>query len=387
MSSQLKERAKALFNYLDEVVRLGTKIYRTVDEHDDGFILYEKDLPRCEEISPPTRPDGEGAWLSIRRPTIPDPPIIPSPLQGYVEISNDPEKLPEVSNLFASERQTRCESLLQQYLTEWKSWAEQAIVKKRTQKLFNALYKVNERLKYEEQLELIWGHGILLWTDGTASIKYPLITQRMIIQHEAREHTLRVTPADDAEPRLELHLLSDLKFSDVSDVSKRFASELREVVETEAYGTSYPLQGLVHILQELAGRLSPEGEFVESPEPFELKPSENLKIVDSWVLFLRKRQQDAILHDIENFRKQLDGRDTELPRPLAAFLSNPKKESPKRRDPEITDEWDILLDKKVLFPLPASEEQVQILKNCFKTYLFADRWECRAKQGGDAMAF
>ncbi|HDM76807.1 MAG TPA: hypothetical protein ENG51_10100, partial [Deltaproteobacteria bacterium] len=86
-----------------------------------------------------------------------------------------------------------------------------------------------------------------------------------------------------------------------------------------------------------------------------------LRIADCWVLFLRKRQQDAIIRDIESFREKLKKEEIILPDGFSSVLRDPDENPVKWDEQKSFDEWDAILDRQILFPLPANQEQIQIL--------------------------
>lgn len=372
MSQQLENRAKALFNYLQEVIKLGLKVFRTVEEHKEDFILFQNELPNDPGVSLFTTSNEDLYWLSVYRQNIPNPPELPEILEGWVEISDDPEKEPQIikqrtftkngnQKIISFYEDKSREDAFIEYFERWEQWSKDVKNKKEVQALFDKLFRINERLKYDEQLELIWGYGLLLWKKDGYTIKYPLVTQRMVIEHLASEGVIHLFPEDNTEPKLELDMLRDIELPDLTDIRKKFVESLQTTEEKTSKDSSYPLSFCIPILKEIAGRLSPEGEFVKLSEIHELSPSNKLRIVDCWVLFLRKRQQDAVIRDIEAFQDKLKNGEVKLEGALLSFIRDPQEKLPQWDRREKFDEWGVVLNKQILFPLPANEEQVQIL--------------------------
>ncbi len=361
MANELKKRVDAIFNYLEEVVRLGLKVFRKVEDHEDGFILFQNELPDDPGISIFTTSGKDLFWLSVRRQNIPDPPELPETLEDLVKVFNDSDSPPEIIKQNFSENDARFNDF-SEYLEKWEQWAEEARVKKKVQALYDRLFKVKEKLKYDEQLELIWGYGILLWKNDRHSIKYPLVIQRMVVDHQAKEGVIHLYPEDEAEPKLELDILKDTGLPDLSDIRKQFVEALQsEVNDIDNKNFQHPLNFCLPILKDLAGRLSPEGEFVEISKVQELKPTYKLQVVNCWVIFLRKRQQDAIIRDIQTFKSKLKNGEDEPTGAILSFIRDPEDKPLQWDVKKQFDEWKVILDKQVLFPLPANEEQVQIL--------------------------
>jgi len=372
MNQQLENRVKALFDYLEEIVKLGLKVFRRIEEHQEDFILFQNELPNAPGVSLFTTSGEDLYWLSVHRQKIPDPPKIPKILEDWVKISSDPDKEPEIveQKTITEDKNQRIvsfyennfrENALIEYLEKWEQWAKEARIKKKVQNLFDKLFRVNERLKYDEQLELVWGYGLLLWKSNKYTIKYPLITQRMVVEYRASEGVIYIFPEEDTEPKLELDILIDTGLPDLSDIREKFIKALYEEEEVSSERSSYPLSFSVPILKEIAGRLSPEGEFVKLSETFDLTPTNKLRVIDCWVLFLRRRQQDAIIRDIETFKDKIRKKEVKFQGVLLSFVRDPEETHPPQNKRKKFDEWGVILDKQILFPLPANEEQVQIL--------------------------
>ena len=371
MNQQLQTRAESLFDYLQEIIKLGLKTIRTVDEHQDDFLLFQHELPDSDDISLYTTSEDNLIWLSVHRQNIPEPPKLPKDIQHWVTVFSDPDREPQIIEQQVKDENGNhtvgfcddesCQDAFSEYLEQWEKWAKEARIKKRIQVFFDKLFKINEQLKYDEQLELIWGHGLLLCKYGEYTIKYPLITQRMVAEHRASEGVIHIFPEDDTKPKLELDPLKDTGLPDLSEVRKQFTDILGAVEETAPNDTLYPLDFCYPLLKEIAGRLTPDGEVIEPLDAHDLIPDSKLRIADCWVLFLRKRQQDAIIRDIERFREKLKKEEIILPDGFSSVLRDPDENPVKWDEQKSFDEWDAILDRQILFPLPANQEQIQIL--------------------------
>jgi len=252
ISKQLAKRALAVFDYLQAVIRLGLKVFRTVDEHKE-FILFQSELPDAPGVSTFTTSGEDLFWLSVNRQNIPAPPELPKILEGWIEVPNDPNREPEIieqkqsvsgdrhQRVVSFDEESDRENAFLEYLGKWRQWAEDNRAKKQVQNLFESLFKVNEQLKYDEQLELIWGYGILLWKSDRHTIKYPLITQRMAIEHRASEGIIHIFPEDDTNPKLELDMLIDTGLPDLSAIREKFEAAVQAPEEPAAKESLNPL--------------------------------------------------------------------------------------------------------------------------------------------------
>jgi hypothetical protein len=197
MKDEFFQRMESLLDYLSEVIKLGIKVIRRVRDYDD-FLFFQHDLPEAEGISTFTRSGEQLSWLTVHQQLVPPPPSLPIVLEYWVEVYDDPGRAPEIietrsisveanneepNTVNFYDDESRYDAFVQ-YEKDWQQWAKQATVRKKIQDLYRQLFRIKERLKYDEQLELIWGQGFLLWKYKEFNIEYPIITQRMLVEHK-----------------------------------------------------------------------------------------------------------------------------------------------------------------------------------------------------------
>lgn len=354
---QISTKLRDLLDYLGEIVKLVSDVVRDVEKHND-FLLFQHELAEIDGVIL-----FSDSWIEIHKQEIRSPPVLPKILEGWVQNYEDPDVKPEIiqERIIDNERVNLDDDLtrvneLQSWLKSWEEWAEVARKKKFIQKLFTKLFHINERLKYDETIELIWGQGLLLWRNKDYTLKYPIITQRMVIDYDAIEGIIDITPQEDSEPNLEFEIFRDLDVPDLTDIRSKFKEMDFEPWNRESY---------IEILKEIAGRLSPDGQVVDLSDDLDLKVDGKLRIVDCWMVFIRKRRQDALTKDIESFKKKIEN-EIEVFGGFLKFLEEPKEElSIVHHKP--WDEYSALIEKEILFPLPANQEQLQILDRIEQT--------------------
>jgi len=369
MKDKFFQRMESLLDYLSEVIKLGRKVIRSVKAHDD-FLFFQHDLPEAEGVSTFTRSGDQLLWLTVHQQLVPPPPPLPTALENWVKVYNDPDRNPEIIETRSIKAEGGNESELRivgfyddesrfdaflQYEKSCQQWAKQAIVKKKIQNLYRQLFRIKERLKYDEQLELIWGQGLLLWKYEEFNIEYPIITQRMFVEHNVEEGIIHILAPDDAEPNLEFDVLTDIDVPDLSSVRKSFEKTEYDPADSESYAA---------ILKGMAGSISPDAQFFDSYDDVQSIPYERPKVIDCWVLFVRKRSENAIIKDIHSLKDKLKNREhSEIPFPsgLGPFFEEPEDKMPVYEGFETRDEWSAFLEKEILFPLAANHEQIQIL--------------------------
>jgi len=374
VDTDLIHNLNCFLNYLGEIVKLGRTVIRNVDNHKE-FILYQHTLPKNNGISLFKPIKDQFLWLTVKQQIIKDPSPLPEVLENWVEVYNDPEIKPKIIESRHVSKETNNKEinnesetdLISFYIDErydayiayeknWELWAKETKEKKKTQDLFRQLFHAKEKLKYDEQLELVWGQGILLWKKENYTIKYPLINQRLLIEHDLEEAEISIFAPDDAAPELEFYSLKDLNIPDLSEV--------RDLFENTEYAPSDE-DSFFKILKSIASSISPDSRIVNTFEEAQNLPLNIPKIVNCWVVFVRKRKENAVIRDIQNFKKQLENnqdKQVQFSEIMKVFLQEAeKKESINEFLSDTRDEWNAFLDKETLFPLPANHEQIQIL--------------------------
>lgn len=430
-------RAQEVLNYLEEIVRMGNKTIDRLEDHHE-FLLYQNELPQVQNIK--VNIDYfqlETDFLTVQRPELLAPPPLPKILEGWVEVSADPDK--ELQVIKGREIETEEEyinfaddpervALYQTYLESWRFWAaaqeeddnpftkflqvpalpeklqewvdvsneptsEPVLVESQVingnesriiemafaqnpqriealenyqglrerwltevrhlnivLKLYDKLFRVRRELEYAEDLELVLGYGILLWEQDQRSIKYPIMTQSLMIQHNAKKNELTLVTPDEFLWKLELEPLIGLDGVDLKEL--RTAFQDTDDLESE----KNPLVGVLHQL----AALSTDGQVIPFARGIDLTPTQKLRVVEGWTIFVRKKNQHALLEDIQAFKDLLRQRDCQLPPAIARIVEDPKDIRQKWEGTNHT-EWSALLDQDVLFPKPANEEQIKIV--------------------------
>ncbi len=362
-SKELMNRASSIFNYLHEVVNLGVRQQRVLEGY-DNLLVYSNELQQIKGVDITNDEGKDDAWLTVYRQEVSEEPNIPETLRSWVKLDdkkgNKPEFLEEVETDSVIEKfwdnDTRVEEF-EKYLILWEAWAEETSLLRRQQEIFELMFRAADKLKYDGQFELIWGHGILLWNYNGREFRHPLITQRMVIEHHASKGVIQLFPDDDYETRVELGMLMNSDISNLSMLRNRF----KEVYYHPAKDRSCSF-----ILKEISAELSPDGLVISPENGNKFTCKEQLRIVDTWVIFVRKRKQDSLMRDIEAFQEKLNSRSGELPNSLSLFLCRADEIADKQCIHKVYSELDALMDTNILFPLPANSEQVQIISSVEK---------------------
>lgn len=83
------------------------------------------------------------------------------------------------------------------WLQKWQSWADHALPIIKIRALYKNLFALYQHLQREsESLELVWGHGLLVWRRGEYRIRRPLLVTRMELTFDAMKGVFSLYPVE-----------------------------------------------------------------------------------------------------------------------------------------------------------------------------------------------
>lgn len=363
--SDCKERIEALFTYIKSVLELGFKVNTDISKYKSDFLRIEKDFPKINLIKTIfDNPDQEEFFI-IKYPEIKPPPSYPKILEGWMyNYPDQPEVLLEdESNELSEENNTKRKNAWVEFKPEWEKWREDNKDKLSVEKIFRRLYTLaSER---DERYEFVIGHGIVSWETMKKSkdkvfktiINYPLVTREVNVNFDANSKTLKIESIEDNEFALEDLVIADY-IGDVKEVKELFNEMDYDITAKESYISLF--ENILNRFQDPITHNLANGILVEDKQQNPLEVTNKLKIFDTWVLCYRKRRQNAEIKDIENFLEIINQDEELKSNSLNSFIADASNEIEEFTYREYN-ETQILQDKKVLFPLPFNEEQINIL--------------------------
>lgn len=219
--------------------------------------------------------------------------------------------------------------------------------------LYNILFKIYSDLeKNSEDLEIVWGHGLLGCKVNDEKIIHPIFTTKMSLNFNAEKGIFILTPYNNIT-NLELGILEGLdlpnlhKIIDINLDIQNNGIDARNIEDIE--------NTLGEILNCLSAEASPEIKkellsfsdiTIGSKPTFYNAPCIILRNIDT-------RLWDLELKDILSYIDE----DKPLPKTIEALV----KETNPLAIRDNYKEWDSI-GKDILFPLPANEEQEEITK-------------------------
>ncbi len=406
------ERLSALIEFCHQSARLRGKPTAAVSSH-NNFSLHEHELSG----SPGIRLNYSGLdgadeiWISVDRLHETKPPEVNSEwLVPWLILAKGPNEAPSLRESIEGRalieagthteeaeegllmvapdelivydeylERNRVSALLEDYVkAKWTPWAAEEKRRLKTIRLYAQLFTLKQQLEggiVEAQLELVWGIGIGVWKQPSATVSYPLISQLAELSLNPITAALEIRPRD-INPRVELDWYATQDNPGVADLEKAakiFFDGLPQTLSPFDRGTFEPL------LRSAVTHLDANGVYWPSQTPAEdrtlPKADDKLKITDTWVLFSRPRTNSTYLQDLERLKAAAEELD-KLPPAVAAIVTDPDSANPEVEFPAfrgVSASYHSDGDnygsaplshkaKDLYFPKPFNDEQVRIIQ-------------------------
>ena len=206
----------------------------------------------------------------------------------------------------------------------WRKWAEVERPRRVAIEIYNRLFTIQQRVTAageDNNVEVIWGLGMARWSTDGSIINVPLLEQSMDIELSP-DGTIDVVPRQSA-PQLTLKPFLHLQLPGAPKLQKDVQADLEAIHKDPDRGFS-PFDRTLRerLLKPCAARLSPTGLFVPDDEGRD--PADRglpaidgeLRITDTWVIYVRPRSMDARTEDVARLIGQIE--DVDRPEKLPA---------------------------------------------------------------------
>ncbi|TFE33756.1 DNA helicase [Frankia sp. B2] len=272
------------------------------------------------------------SWLEVARVPQPAAPSWPPPLDRYLAgtvVSPDaPPTIPahlldaeaveqtgerEPPGVPGEERDAPpgAVALLDAWVRQvWRPWAPEARAARDARALYQRLFDLRLRLQREAAtVELAWGHSVLCWRVGDATIIHPLLVTRMVLTVDPDSGVIRLHP--DGPVSLETEPLHGLGLPGLDEMSA-----LRDRLRTApADPWDAPAQAELH--RQILAPLGLDARATTGPVP---PPGPSPVLVDTWAVYVRPRPALQAQFYAE-LRTALAERDL-LPEAIAAVVAD-----------------------------------------------------------------
>ena len=341
-------------------------------QKDALLVFHEHDVASLEGV---TAGEADDIWLRVRRLRESSPPPLERMFDGWVSNLNSPTEPPRfadhhmvsvsletasdlleaglaVADDVMPQRGEKADPLLVDVIlrTEnmpefveafqnwcagpWTQWAIVERPRRQSIAFYNRLFEVYQRMVAsgdDAPVECVYGVGIARWEHPRGRIDAPLIEWMVELGIDEADGSVVVRPRQQS-PRLSLRAFDERGVQGIGRVQNQASDQLRRVVEDEDLGPLSPFNkfAFVPILRTCQARLAPDAIYV--PDEREAandrsvpKAAAQLRVTDTWVLYVRQRSVDFRCDDIRRLKGLIEetGDDALLPPPGIQLTSRP----------------------------------------------------------------
>ncbi|WP_447006521.1 AAA domain-containing protein [Saccharothrix isguenensis] len=301
-------------------------------------------VPRVPNEREPGPPPSLRNWVEWARGGGDD---LPEPtLKQHVEVLRGPVEqtdLPRLGREFAS------------WMRVWRPWAERERARRPRRRLYEKLFELQrEAVDRPESVELVLSTGLLHAPGGEEGVHVHLITQPVVVEQDAATGDMVCSLADESVPRLEAdELLSGLPLFDQSSgqvMRDRLRDAVQSALDPAAEG----------FLKEWSSRALLIEHVVDNG--WDRPAGSGARVALAPAVVARRRGAFALRQYYDTITRSLARDDTPVPLGLAQLVQAIEPEERLRWLERTGSTAAAVLAEEPLFPLPANEEQAQILE-------------------------
>jgi very-short-patch-repair endonuclease len=358
---QLFEYLKAYRSKLEEPIRNISKY--------EEIVCWHHDIPIGEGCFIVAGDDSQDSWLIVKKQEIPKPPQPPMEIKDwilgqwwdpfsklqvkevmYIEeepYENHDKEMDKRKEIRFNDDIKRVLIWKEWFNKKWLPWSVEAQHKTKVKQLYTKLFLLSQRLEREqEDLELVWGHGMLYWHINNYQIRHPLFTTKVTIDFDDKHGIIKITPGM-TPTTVETNFLQGMN-TDTNYV--KILMRIQQII-LENPVDPWDKSACTDYFNSIVNQLSPEGTL--NFEGHNLFPTGNPVIAYEPVIFLRRKKLGYI-QDIESILEGLR---------QGNIVTAPIKNIVDTDDDfiENDDEWPTS-DEEILLPLSTNNEQFQIIE-------------------------
>ncbi len=300
-----------------------------------------------------------------------EPSLIESAILKRVADQSNEDTSAEERSRLESEIRAEAQKFLDSYLKIWRSWAEGEKPRRKSIDLYADLFALKNQMESEETIkpvEMVWGIGVaswrMTWNGASFDYQYPLITQSVELTLDPVSLSIDIRPRA-VDPRIEMDPFIACSIDGAAEIEKKAKEYLSSTSSTPV--SPFDSSTYKPILKLAAGGLDPHGTYVESDDEKSYPaPEDNLKVSDSWIIFVRNRSNNFLIEDLERLRTKISGGCELYSGPLS-LVTPPSNEAIEYETVNyrgISSRGTTVKSsqEELYFPLPYNDEQVTIVK-------------------------
>lgn len=384
------DRAVRLLRYLQEFVKLRSKVVRSVSQYQkEGFVQWLNDVPQERDCASPLWADmgEEDPWLEVHKQTLPALPEVPKILEAWVDrkqlkdsLLDEPSPRSTISVPVEIEQEEadsdedtavsyewhrledhpEVSAAWDAYLPRWKAWAALHASKAKIQELYSELfraYQLQQRLG--EAFEFVVGFGLLsAKTNQTKQlVRRHVLVARAELRFDKQRGVISVTcppPPEGAALRIEDDFLEPQE----QPTKGEYDSARAQIAEI---GDAVWNQSQMNVLlRTWANTLYADIEYSEALKP-PSKAGDTPRMAFAPALILRRRTITGVLATYAKIIEQIE-KSGRVPFGFRRLVDHLEDKHAVRGETELDAGGGLeFRDPTVLFPLPANEQQRNIV--------------------------
>lgn len=233
-------------------------------------------------------------------------------------------------------------------------------VTKKAREVYDSLFKIYmDMKKSSEEVEIVWGHGMLGLRGGGSKIMHPVFVTRMELNYDEGEQFFTLSPVEGTH--LEVGFLSVV----ADDAKEELLEEVRQEVRKNCPDPR-KFENITRYLSEMLLYLDGDEEGLEGQKTVMAKDKVKLKEVPRFfnapVVMVRRKGSDVWKQELKDIIDKVD-RGFKIPMSVQALVNSKEIE---QMDGDKA-QWQEL-SREVLFPLPSNEEQREIVQRLSDNY-------------------
>ncbi|MCT8975735.1 AAA domain-containing protein [Clostridium sp. CX1] len=206
-----------------------------------------------------------------------------------------------------------------------------------------------------EDIEIVWGHGLMAWKVADEGILHPILTTKLKLNFNSEKEVFTLNPQH--KTLMETDIFSGI---DVPNLKSILEMEGR-IRETDL--DPRETESIINIFSELTAYLSVDGKVIKQDAFNSNLEIPNHPVIYDCSVFIIKRNNAKLWNkEITNIVRELD-RGYPIPKTIKALVKDVKLSE----DEEDVKKWN-KLNKRLFFPLPSNDEQKEIVKRISKNY-------------------
>ncbi|MCA6079318.1 MAG: DUF559 domain-containing protein [Endomicrobium sp.] len=214
-------------------------------------------------------------------------------------------------------------------LQAWKKEKQDRLL---IERLFNDLYNLS--MHRDENYEFILGHGIMAWKiSKQISLNHPLVSMELNVGYDSESKTIRISAVDGKSFVLE-DLVIQNYVTNILEIKNLFYSFDYDIAEKSSYINFFGR--IVNMFRDPTNGNIANAKLVEDKQIDPCEIDHDLKLIDTWGIFYRKRRQSAEIKDSENYiekfksgNKSDDGNNVGVLKTFLQKASNTRKTAGK----------------------------------------------------------